>query len=40
VKKMMRRPGSGINEESGEKIAEFLRYYSEQKQKAEEAANK
>jgi hypothetical protein len=28
VKKMSRRPGSGINEESGQRIAEFLRYYS------------
>jgi len=31
VKKMSRRPGSGINEESGQRIAEFLRYYSVRK---------
>jgi hypothetical protein len=28
VKKMSRRAGSGINEEAGEKIYEFLKFYS------------
>ena len=28
VKKMIRRPGSGINEEAGREIYEFLKYYS------------
>ncbi|MBI3181593.1 MAG: hypothetical protein HYZ28_05580 [Myxococcales bacterium] len=28
IKKMIRRPGSGINEESGQQIYEFLKYYS------------
>lgn len=28
VKKMIRRPASGINEESGRQIYEFLKYYS------------
>ncbi len=28
VKKMARRPGSGINDEAAQSIAEFLRYYS------------
>ena len=28
VKKMSRRPGSGINEDAGQRIAEFLSYYS------------
>jgi hypothetical protein len=35
---MSRRAGSGINEESAERITEFLRYYTEQKDKAEKEA--
>ena len=37
VKKMARRPGSGINDEAAQRITEFLRYYStrqEQKRKS------
>jgi len=36
VKKMARRPGSGINEDAAQRITDFLRYYStrqEQKRK-------
>jgi hypothetical protein len=28
VKKMIRRPGSGINEEAGQVVYEFLKFYS------------
>jgi hypothetical protein len=31
VKKMARRPGSGINPETGDRIAEFLTYYSQRR---------
>ena len=34
VKKMIRRPASGINEESGRQIYEFLKYYSSVKASA------
>ena len=32
VKKMIRRPASGINEESGRQIYEFLKYYTSVKE--------
>ncbi len=32
VKRMMRKPGSGITKTSGKKIYLFLKYYTEQKQ--------
>ncbi len=31
VKRMMRKPGSGITKSTGKKIFEFLKYYTEQK---------
>lgn len=31
VKRMMRKPGSGITTSSGKKIFDFLKYYTEQK---------
>ena len=34
IKKMIRRPASGINEESGQRIYEFLKYYSATKASA------
>ncbi len=33
VKRMMRKPGSGITTSSGKKIFDFLKYYTEQKKK-------
>ena len=33
VKRMMRKPGSGITKSTGKKIFLFLKYYSEQKKK-------
>jgi hypothetical protein len=35
VKKMARRPGSGINDEVGKEIVEFLKYYSSRVEAAE-----
>lgn len=34
IKRMMRKPGSGILSSEAKKIYEFLKYYSEQKEKA------
>ena len=35
IKKMIRRPASGINEEVGQRIFEFLKYYSVKKGSAQ-----
>jgi hypothetical protein len=35
VRKMMRKPGSGINQEAGKTIYQFLVFYHEQKKAAE-----
>lgn len=35
LKKMIRRPGSGINEEAARRVYEFLKFYAEQKAKEE-----
>ena len=37
VKRMIRKPGSDISMGEGKKIFEFLKYYAEQKQKAQSA---
>lgn len=31
IKKMIRRPGSGINQENGRRIFEFLQFYAERR---------